>query len=95
MKYCTDRELLLHRLKRVARTRSVSNMKHDVKFTDERVLTTIVEVLECGNPERYAVHNVWCVCLTDFSDFDCYIFYVCEAYFHAESIGTSPVIRPY
>ena len=31
-------------------------------------------------------------CLTVFSDFDRYKFYVCEVHFRAESIGASPVI---
>ena len=30
--------------------------------------------------------------LTVFLDFDCCKFYVCEAHFHAEAIGASPVI---
>ena len=67
-------------------------MKHHVKFTNKRVLTTIVEVLECG--ERRTVCHSQCMvfCLTAFSDFNRYKFYVCEAHFYSESIGASPMI---
>ena len=40
---------------------SISRMKHHVKFTNERVLTTIGEVLECKGRRMYGVF-----CLTVF-----------------------------
>ena len=69
---------------------SVGHKKHHVKFTNERVLTMIVEVQKCG--ESRMVRHSWSFCLTAFSDFDRYKFYVCEAHFRAELIGASPAI---
>ena len=40
---------------------SVSHMKHHVKFANERVLTTIVEVLECGQ-RRMVCRSQYMVC---------------------------------
>ena len=60
-KYGTYKELLLYRLKGVAQRSSVSHMKHHVKFTNERVLTMIVEVLECKNAEWYICHSQYMV----------------------------------
>ena len=39
---------------------------------------------------RFTMNGVFC--LTVFLDFDHYKFYVCEAHFHDELIGASPVI---
>ena len=46
--------------------RHANHMKHQVKFTNNRVLTAIVEVLELENAYRYAVHNMWCFLLNYF-----------------------------
>ena len=42
------------------------------------------------NSMSFAMYGVFC--LTVFSDYDCYRFYLCEAHFHAESIGACPGI---
>ena len=57
-------------------------MKHHVKFTSERLLTTIVEVLERDDIFR----------LTVSLNFDHYKFEVREAHFHPKSFGANPVI---
>ena len=59
----------------------------------EQVLMNAVEVLECREYERYAIHNVWDFLL-------CYLcklvqarnFIVIEAHFHAESFGAGPIV---
>ena len=68
-------------------------MKHHVKFTNELVLTKIVEVLERG-VRRLVCHSQCMVffCLTVLLDFDRYKFHVCEGYFRTESLDASPVI---
>ena len=72
---------------------SASHMKHHVKFTNERVLTTIVEVLECG--QRRTVCRSQCmvffVCLFSRTSIATSFMYV-KRIFSAESIGASPVI---
>ena len=84
--YYTDWRVWVDRL-------PVSHMKHHVKFTSEQVLTTIVEVLECGeHSTEWHSQSMTCFCLTVFVDFDRYNFSVCEAHFRTESIGASPVI---
>ena len=49
-----------------------------------------VRMLRTQNGMPFTMYGVFC--LTVFSDFDHYKFYVCEAHVSAESIRTSPVI---
>ena len=56
-----DWVLWLNTLKGVARTIiTTGHMKHHVKMTSSQVLSKIVEVLECKQCKRYAVHNIGC-----------------------------------
>ena len=73
--------------------RHSNHMKHHMKFINDRVLTTIVDVLELGECRKESRSQYMVVFyLTTFPDVNHSKFQVYEVHFHAESIGASPVI---
>ena len=56
------------------------------------MLMNAVEVPECRECERYAIHNVWGFCFSTLANSSLTKFTVPEAHFHAKSISASPAV---
>ena len=82
---------------RVLKRSSVSHIKHHVKFKSEWVVTTIVEVLECGECSMVCRSQctalfVWLFSRTLIATSFIYMYTLREVHFCAELIGDIPVI---